>query len=61
MLVLTRRKNEEVWLDNGRIKVRVIYARRGNVALGFSAPGNVDVDRKEIFLRKQENPDSNNQ
>ena len=60
MLVLTRRKNEEVWLDNGRIKVRVIYARRGNVALGFSAPGHVDVDRKEIFLRKQENPDSNN-
>jgi len=53
MLVLTRKKGEEIWINKGQIRIRVIYKRRGAMALGIQAPADIDVDRKEIFLRKQ--------
>ncbi|MDW9178617.1 carbon storage regulator [Legionella pneumophila] len=56
MLVLTRRKGEKILIDKGQIEIQVIYQRRGVVALGIKAPSHIDVDRKEIFLRKQNNP-----
>lgn len=54
MLVLTRRNGEQILIDKGRIIVKVLYQRRGVVALGIQAPPHVDVDRHEIFLRKQD-------
>lgn len=57
MLVLTRRKGEQILIDKGQIQIQVIYQRRGVVALGIKAPPHIDVDRKEIFLRKQANPE----
>lgn len=53
MLVLTRRNGEQILIDKGRIIIKVIYQRKGVVALGIQAPPHVDVDRKEIFIRKQ--------
>lgn len=53
MLVLTRKKGEEVWINKGQIRIRVIYKGRGAMALGIQAPADIDVDRKEIYLRKQ--------
>ncbi|HAU2125180.1 TPA: carbon storage regulator [Legionella pneumophila] len=57
MLVLTRRKGEQILIDKGQIQIQVIYQRRGVVTLGIKAPPHIDVDRKEIFLRKQANPE----
>lgn len=54
MLVLTRKEGELILIDKGRIQVKVLYRRRhGGVALGITAPPNIDVDREEIFLKKQ--------
>ncbi|MBA2656848.1 MAG: carbon storage regulator [Tatlockia sp.] len=56
MLVLTRRKGEEILIDKGQIRIKVLYERKGVVALGIKAPAHIDVDRKEIFIKKQESP-----
>ncbi len=56
MLVLTRRVDEEIYIDKGRIIIKVLRKRNGAVAFGITAPTNVDVERKEIFFRKLENP-----
>lgn len=53
MLVLTRKNGEIILIDKGQIQIKVIYQRRGVVALGIKAPSHIDVDRKEIFIRKQ--------
>lgn len=53
MLVLTRKKGEQVLIGKGQIKIKVLYQRRGVVALGINAPPHIDVDREEIFLRKE--------
>lgn len=55
MLVLTRRKGEKILIDKGQIEIQVIYQRRGVITLGIKAPPQIDVDREEIFLRKQAN------
>lgn len=55
MLVLTRRVGEQILIDKGQIEIKVLYVRKGHIALGINAPGHVDVDRKEIFIRKQRN------
>ena len=53
MLVLTRRVGEEILIDKGQIQIKILYVRHGQVAVGIKAPSHIDVDRKEIFLRKQ--------
>ena len=56
MLVLSRRIGEEILIDKGQIKIKILYMRNGSVAVGIQAPNQIDVDRKEIFLRKRKNP-----
>ena len=56
MLVLSRRIGEEIMIDKGQIKIKILTMRNGSVAVGIQAPKQVDVDRKEIFFRKQNNP-----
>ena len=53
MLILTRQAGEEILIDNGRIKFKILYERNGTVFIGIRAPRDVDIDRKEIFLRKR--------
>lgn len=52
MLVLTRRVGEQVLIDKGQIQIKILYERNGVIAIGIKAPIHIDVDRKEIFLRK---------
>ena len=54
MLVLTRRIGERIVIDNGKIEIALLYKRGNQVAFGIQAPSHIDVDRKEIFLRKQQ-------
>ena len=56
MLVLSRRVGEEILIDKGQIKIKILYMRGDSVAVGIKAPNCVDVDRKEIFFRKLNNP-----
>ncbi len=56
MLVLTRRVGEEILIDKGQIQIKILYVCKGHIAVGIHAPPHVDVDRKEIYLRKKANP-----
>jgi carbon storage regulator len=47
MLVLSRRKDEQIVID-GRIVVRVVQIRGGRVRLGIEAPPEIPVHREEI-------------
>lgn len=48
MLVLSRKLNEEVVIDN-RVRVRVIAIQGGRVRLGISAPKEVSINRSELL------------
>jgi cytosine deaminase len=52
MLVLARQRDESVIIAR-QIEVKVVDIRGDKVRLGFVAPKNVEVDRKEIFEQKQ--------
>jgi len=53
MLILTRRKNEEILINNGEIIVKILSVDRGNVMLGLQAPRGINILRKEVYLRQQ--------
>jgi len=48
MLVLSRRKNESIIIDNGTVKVTVIDIRGDKVRLGFVAPDGIEINREEV-------------
>ncbi|HAT1956941.1 TPA: carbon storage regulator [Legionella pneumophila] len=56
MLVLTRRVGEQIFINKGQIEIKILYVRKGHIAVGIKAPSSVEVDRKEIYLRKLANP-----
>jgi len=47
MLVLSRKFGEEVVIGNG-VSVKVVEIRHGKVRLGFTAPPEVPVHRREV-------------
>lgn len=55
MLVLSRRKNESIVINDDLI-ITVIEIRGDKVRLGIEAPKNVPVHRKEVYeaIKKQE-------
>ena len=53
MLILTRKKDESIVI-NDRIEVKVISIEDGKVKLGISAPKDVTIHRKEIYLEIQQ-------
>ncbi|HEX3027928.1 MAG TPA: carbon storage regulator CsrA [Clostridia bacterium] len=53
MLVLTRKKNQSIVL-NDNIEITVIDVQGDQVRIGINAPKNVSIYRKEIFLEIQE-------
>lgn len=48
MLVLARKKNEEIVIDGGRIRIVVVEIRGDKVRLGIEAPEDVSVHRREV-------------
>ncbi len=52
MLTLIRRIGEEIYIDKGRIKILLISENEGLIKLGIKAPKHVDIERKEVFIRK---------
>ena len=53
MLALSRRKNESLVINNN-IEISVLDVKGDQVKLGISAPREVPVYRKEIYLQIQE-------
>lgn len=49
MLVLTRKRGEELQID-GRIRVTVVSVQGNRVRLGIEAPGDVSVRRGELVF-----------
>lgn len=59
MLVLSRKKDESV-VVNGNVVVTVIDIRGDKVRLGFEAPQDVSVHRKEVWEAIQRQKSSEN-
>ena len=55
MLVLTRQTKEEIEITIGgqTVRLKVVSIDRDKVRLGFNAPKDVVVDRKEVADRKR--------
>jgi len=51
VLVLSRKRNESIVIDN--IEVRVLAIKGNRVQLGISAPGDVEIRRAELTARKE--------
>jgi carbon storage regulator len=55
MLVLTRKINESVYIDD-QIEVMVVAVRGNKVRLGFRAPLDVSIQRKERASAEHDRP-----
>lgn len=53
MLALSRKKNEALVIDNN-IEVTVLEIKGDQVKIGISAPKDVPIYRKEVYLQIQE-------
>ena len=53
MLVLTRRLNQSIKIGD-EIEITVVEVRGDQVRLGVSAPRDVSVHRKEVYLQIQQ-------
>ena len=53
MLALSRKKNEALVIDN-KIEVTILDIKGDQVKVGISAPKEVPIYRKEVYLQIQE-------
>ena len=49
MLVLSRKKDGKIVINNGEIIITVVEIRDGKVRLGIEAPKEIPVHREEVF------------
>jgi len=49
MLVLSRKKDDVIVIDNGKIRIVVVDIQGDKVRLGIDAPREISVDRKEVY------------
>lgn len=54
MLELSRRAGEQIVINKGQIEITVMYLNSGHVGLGFKAHRGIEIDRKEVFLAKEQ-------
>ncbi|MDA1050693.1 MAG: carbon storage regulator CsrA [Planctomycetota bacterium] len=53
MLVLSRKKNEQIVIGDG-IVITIVDVRRDKVRIGIEAPTHVPVHRHEVYLALQQ-------
>ena len=53
MLALSRKKNEAIMINND-IEITVLEVKGDQVKLGISAPKDISIYRKEVYLQIQE-------
>ena len=54
MLVLSRKKDQEILLDGGRVRLQVLDIRGNQVRFGIEAPDDVEILRGELVDRDEE-------
>ncbi|HAU1220336.1 TPA: carbon storage regulator [Legionella pneumophila] len=52
MLILDRKIGEKIYINKGKIKITVLYEKNGLIGIGVRASSEIDIDRKEVFIRK---------
>lgn len=52
MLALTMTPGKEIYIDGGRIRIKLIRVQGTKVSLGFDAEAEIVIDRKEIHERR---------
>ena len=57
MLALSRKKNEALVINNN-VEITILDIKGDQVKVGISAPKNVPVYRKEVYLQIQESNQS---
>ena len=57
MLVLTRRSNESIMIGDD-ITITILSTKGNQVSIGFNAPKDVIIYRKELFERIQKDKNS---
>lgn len=58
MLVLTRKTNEALQLQEGAIRIVVLSIQGDQVKLGIEAPKEISILREEIVLAQSQNRDA---
>ena len=53
MLALSRKKNEDLMINNN-IEITILDIKGDQVKIGISAPKDVSIYRKEVYLQIQE-------
>lgn len=53
MLVLSRKRGEEIIVPESQLVLRVLEIRGGKVRIGISAPSGSKVYRREVWMRMQ--------
>ncbi len=53
MLILSRKTDQSIIID-GNIEIKIIDIDEGKVKLGISAPKDIEVHRREVYLQIQE-------
>ena len=54
MLALSRKKNEAIIINNN-IEVTILDVRGDQVKLGITAPKDIPIHRKEVYIQIQNN------
>ncbi len=54
MLILSRKIGEEIFINQGEIRIKLIFLDVEEALLGIHAPREIEIDRKAFFLRKQQ-------
>lgn len=60
MLILTRNRGEEVYIDGEKIKIVILGIKGQQVRLGFEAPPEIAIHRKEIYEKIERASGANN-
>ncbi len=53
MLILSRKKHESIIID-GQIEIQIVDIGDGRVRVGINAPRNMEIHRKEVFEKINE-------
>ncbi len=57
MLVITRKLDESVQI-NDNVEITVLEVTKDKVKLGFNAPSEVKIKRREVYVTEQTNKDA---
>lgn len=54
MLILTRKANQTILINDNEIEIKVLGIQGGYVRVGINAPKDVSIHREEVYLKIQE-------